>query len=401
MKKSVSIQTENIREFAVQNAVPIIKDPSLNFIVNFIKENNVHSILEIGSAIGYSAINFARAGDDVFVDTVEFDLERYHLAVKNIAESGLMDRITIFLGDAARFDFKNKYDLIFIDGPKAQNMKMFVKFQNNLAPGGAIITDNLSFHGMVENQSLTHNYSTIKMVRKIGRYITFLKENPEFETEFFEIGDTISVSRKNPYPVFTKYLEESEVIDFNSPEVQQVCKKFEQFKDDEIKLVEQVYNFVQNEYPHTSDCKRTELSITASDVIKNGHGICMAKSHLFAAILRNFGIPTGFCYQILCGKQKNHFYPHGFNAVYFKSLEKWIRLDARGNKKGQNARFSIEEEYLAYKPDNFKNEVDLPMYFTSPFKGMIDCMKKCADKPEFFKHLNDLSESMRAYYQVM
>ena len=100
-------QTSEIKEFARTNSVPIIKDPSLNFNVNYIKDHDVHKILEIGSAIGYSAINFARAGEEVFVDTVEFDFERYTLAVKNIAESGLMDRITIYLGDAARFDFKD------------------------------------------------------------------------------------------------------------------------------------------------------------------------------------------------------------------------------------------------------------------------------------------------------
>lgn len=394
-------QTSEIKEFAKTNAVPIIKDPGLNFIVGYIKEHNVHKILEIGSAIGYSAINFARAGDEVFVDTVEFDLERYTLAVKNIAESGLMDRITIYLGDAARFDFKDKYDLIFIDGPKAQNLKFFMKFQKNLAEGGAIITDNLSFHGMVENQALTHNYSTIKMVRKIARYVTFLKENPEFTTTFYEIGDGISVSTKNPHPNWDMYLAETDVVDYKSPEVQQVCRQFEPFRGDEVLLAEKAFYFVQNEFPHSSDCKRTELAVSASDVIKNGHGICMAKSHLYAAILRNFGIPAGFCYQILCAKQKNHFYPHGFNAVYFKSLKKWVRLDPRGNKPGQNAKFSTEEEFLAYHPDNFKNEVDLPLYFTAPYKGLIDCMRKCRDKPEFFKHLNDLSESMRAYYQSM
>lgn len=394
-------QTAKLKEFAKNNAVPIIKDPSLTFITDYIKSHNVHSMLEIGSAIGYSAINFAKAADDIFVDTVEFDIERYQLAVKNIAESGLMDRITIFLGDAARFDFKKKYDLIFIDGPKAQNMKMFVKFQNNLAPGGAIITDNLSFHGMVENQSLTHNYSTIKMVRKIARYVTFLKENPEFNTTFYEMGDGISVSIKNESPDFSKYLECTDVVDFNSAEVQKTCQQFESYKDDEILLARKIFEYVQNEYPHTSDIKRTELPVSASDVLKIGHGICMAKSHLFAAMLRNFGIPTGFCYQILCASKPNHFYPHGFNAVYFKSLGRWVRLDARGNKKDQNAYFSIDEEHLAYQPNNFKNEVDLPMYFTAPFKGLIDCMRKCNDKPEFFKHLNDLSESMRAYYQVM
>ena len=272
-------QTSEIKQFAQTNSVPIIKDSSLNFIVKYIKEHNVHKVLEIGSAIGYSAINFARAGKEVFVDTVEFDFERYAIAVKNIAESGLMDRITIYLGDAARFDFKDKYDLIFIDGPKAQNLKFFVKFQKNLAEGGAIITDNLSFHGMVENQSLTHNYSTIKMVRKIARYITFLKENPEFTTVFYEMGDGIAVSTKNKSPNWSMYLAESDVIDYKSPEVQEVCRQFEQFKDDEVLLAEKAFYFVQNTFPHSSDCKRTELAVSASDVIKNGHGIFRVRFH--------------------------------------------------------------------------------------------------------------------------
>ena len=126
-------------------------------------------------------VDMFRNGEQI--TEVEYDIERYKIAVKNIAESGLMDRITIYLGDAASFDFAEKYDLIFIDGPKAQNMKFFIKFQKNLAENGAIITDNLSFHGMVENRSLTHNYSTIKMVRKIARYVAFLKENPNANSD--------------------------------------------------------------------------------------------------------------------------------------------------------------------------------------------------------------------------
>lgn len=392
-------QIEKLKDFAKENSVPILKDGSREFILEYIKNNNVKKILEIGSAIGYSAISFAQVSDDIFVDTVEFDFERYQLAVKNINKANLFDRITIYLGDAANFDFKEKYDLIFIDGPKAQNLKFFMKFSNNLSENGVIITDNLSFHGMVADEKLTHNYSTIKMVRKIRRYVTFLEENPEFTTKFYSIGDTISVSKKNKNPDFTLYLENSEIIDFKSDEVQKICKKFEEFSDDEILLAEKAFYFVQNEFPHSSDCKKTELAISASDVIKNGHGICFAKSHLYAAILRNFGIPCGFCYQILCAKKENHFYPHSFNAVYFKNLNRWVKLDVRGNKPGQNAKFSLDKEMLAYNPDFRKNEITLPLIYTRPFKKAVECMKKCKDKPEFFKHLNDLSESMRAYYQ--
>ena len=116
--------------------------------------------------------------------------------VKNIADNNLMDRITVYLGDAGTFETSQKFDLIFIDGPKAQYTKYFERFKNNLNPDGVYICDNLSFHGMVEDLSLTHNYSTIKMVKKLRKFIDFLKSNEEFETEFFKLGDGISVSRK-------------------------------------------------------------------------------------------------------------------------------------------------------------------------------------------------------------
>jgi predicted O-methyltransferase YrrM len=86
--------------------------------------------------------------------------------------------------------------MIFIDGPKAQYINFFEKFKNNLSPNGVFISDNLSFHGMVEDLSLTHNYSTIKLVKKIRKYIEFLKQNTEFETTFYSIGDGVSVSKK-------------------------------------------------------------------------------------------------------------------------------------------------------------------------------------------------------------
>ena len=116
--------------------------------------------------------------------------------IKNFHDENLMDRVTCFLGDAATFSFEEKFDLIFIDGPKAQYIKFFERFKNNLAQGGAIISDNLSFHGMVEDISLTHNYSTKKLIKKIRKYIQFLKDNTEFKTEFYSAGDGIAVSKR-------------------------------------------------------------------------------------------------------------------------------------------------------------------------------------------------------------
>lgn len=185
---------QKIKNCAAQNAVPIVQDDALEFILDFIAKNGVKRILEIGTGIGYSAIMFAKRAADISIFTIEADAERYEQAKKNIASENLLGRITCFLGDALEFDFDEKFDLIFIDGPKAQYIKFFEKFKNNLSQGGAILSDNLFFHGMVQDLSLTHNYSTKKLVKKIRKYIEFLKTNEEFETQFFGQGDGISVS---------------------------------------------------------------------------------------------------------------------------------------------------------------------------------------------------------------
>ena len=121
---------------------------------------------------------------------------RYTAAVKNVGEKGLNDRITLIHGDVLTAEIEGLFDLIFIDAAKAQYTKFFEKYKANLSEGGVIISDNLSFHGMVEDLSLTHNYSTKKLVKKIRKYIDFLKANKEFETEFFKKCDGISVSKR-------------------------------------------------------------------------------------------------------------------------------------------------------------------------------------------------------------
>lgn len=185
-----------LKEYASQNAVPIMQDGGMEFILNYIKTHNVKRVLEIGTGIAYSSIMFAKCAPDILVFTIETDLERHAQALRNVQAQNLAERVTCFLGDAANFSFEEKFDLIFIDGPKAQYIKFFEKFKDNLAQGGAIISDNLSFHGMVEDISLTHNYSTKKLVRKIRKYIDFLKANTEFVTEFFPQGDGIAISRR-------------------------------------------------------------------------------------------------------------------------------------------------------------------------------------------------------------
>lgn len=222
-----------IKEFAKENDVPIVQDGGLEFILNYIREHcYVKRILEIGTAIGYSAIEFASVRNDIFIDTIEIDIERYQQAVKNIHDENLMDRITVYLGNALDFDFKDRqFDLIFIDAAKSQYINYFEHFKNNLSEKGVFISDNLFFHGFVNDLTLTHNYSTVKLIKKLRRYIEFLKYNQEFNTEFFSCGDGLSLSARR------KFLAERRVNVFTDSLFSglQVCvfskDKFDEEKD--------------------------------------------------------------------------------------------------------------------------------------------------------------------------
>ena len=185
-----------IEEYAHENNIPIMLSDGIDFLTDFIKKNDIKRILEVGSAIGYSAICMAQVSDDIQVVTIERDTLRYNEAVKNINDFGLNDRIEIILADALECDISGDFDLIFIDAAKAQYIKFFEKYKSNLAKDGVIISDNLSFHGMVDNMDSITNRNTRQLVGKIVKYIDFLKNNLEFDTEFISIGDGIGISRR-------------------------------------------------------------------------------------------------------------------------------------------------------------------------------------------------------------
>lgn len=162
----------DIKENAKKNNVPIMQDEGIDFICKYIKENNIKRILEIGSAIGYSALMFASVSDDIIVTTIERDENRYKEAVTNIENMSMSNRINIFNADALDIDIKDKYDLIFIDAAKSQYIKFFEKYKNNLSLNGVIISDNLAFHGLVENPELTNNRNTKQLVKKLRSILT-------------------------------------------------------------------------------------------------------------------------------------------------------------------------------------------------------------------------------------
>lgn len=187
---------EKIENYAKTNNVPIMEKEGIDFLTNYIKENNIKTILEIGSAIGYSAIRFCLVNDDITVTTIERDTNRFDIAKENINNFNLNDRIEIINDDAFNVDIFKKYDLIFIDAAKSQYIKFFEKFKNNLNDNGVIISDNLKFHGLVDGDYDNLSRNVKGLVRKLKAYTDYLKQNEEFETVFLDIGDGIGISRR-------------------------------------------------------------------------------------------------------------------------------------------------------------------------------------------------------------
>ncbi len=186
-----------MEEYANEHNVPIIEKKSIAFIMKYIKTHDIKNILEIGSAIGYSAILMASSKENVTVTTIERDEARYMECLKNVKKCKLDKIINVVFQDALEVNMGDqKYDLIFIDAAKGQYTKFFEKFKYFLNDGGVIITDNLKFHGHVGNSANIESKNLKSLVEKIESYITFLKENDEFDTEFYDIGDGLSVSVK-------------------------------------------------------------------------------------------------------------------------------------------------------------------------------------------------------------
>ena len=183
-------------DYAIEKEDDIMLKDGIEYLCNYIKEHNIKRILEIGSAIGYSAIKMALVSDDITVTTIEKDKVRYDMAVLNIQKFNLDKRIKIILGDALETEIDGEYDLIFIDASKGNNTNFFKKYSKNLSSYGIIITDNLLFHGLVRDEKLIKTKNQRGIVRKIKDYIDFLDKNEEFETMYLDIGDGIAISRR-------------------------------------------------------------------------------------------------------------------------------------------------------------------------------------------------------------
>lgn len=186
---------KEMEAYAEANNVPIMQKEGIDFFQELVEKEEIKSILELGTAIGYSAIQLARLHPDMHIVSIERDQDRYKLAVENVKRSGLENQITLIYDDIMNVELTEQFDCIFIDAAKAQYIRFFERFENNLRPKGVIVSDNLKFHGLV-GETLIKSRNLRALVRKIQSYIDYLKEREDFETIFYECGDGIAVSRK-------------------------------------------------------------------------------------------------------------------------------------------------------------------------------------------------------------
>ena len=187
--------------------------------------------------------------------------------------------------------------------------------------------------------------------------------------------------------MYNEYLEKTKYVDYDDPDVSRVAERLKAESADELSLVENTFLFVRDEIKHSWDAQDKRVTVSASDTLREGVGICWAKANLLAALLRANGIPAGFSYQRLTlGETPESGYCiHAMNTIYISSMDKWIRLDARGNKEGINAQFSTEEEILAFYI-RCEGEEDYHDNHSYPDQGLMKVLEESTDAIDMYLH---------------
>ena len=183
------------------------------------------------------------------------------------------------------------------------------------------------------------------------------------------------------------YLEASPLIDRTHPTIANWAAAHDGGRSD-VDIAREAFEFVRDEIAHSWDIGSHRVTARASEVLEHKEGICYAKSHLLAALLRRQGIASGVCYQRLTlGDTPDTGYCiHALNTVYLPSLGRWIRLDARGNKPGVNAQFSLESEQLAYAVRPELGECDYSVNYAVPHPVIAATLAAHTDCRAMYAH---------------
>lgn len=176
----------DMERFAKKENVPIMRKESLDYLISFIKQHDIKSVLEVGTAIGYSTILIKEVVNNI--TSIERDEERYNIAVKNVELSNL-NNITLIKADALDITITDKFDLIFIDAAKGKNKEFLDKFKSNLNENGYIIIDNMDFHGLVGKSMTIEKRRLRSLVKKIENFIKYMEEQTEFKVTKIDKGD--------------------------------------------------------------------------------------------------------------------------------------------------------------------------------------------------------------------
>lgn len=190
---------QKIKEKALKEGVPIIKDEGLAFLLNFVKENGYKEILELGTAVGYSAMQMAKLDADIHIDTIERVEDMYNQAIANIKEAHLDNQIDVHFMQIEEFETNKMYDFIFVDAAKAQYGKYLEKFLPNLKPEGRMLFDNMIFHGLIYKIDEIESKNLKNLVKKIVKFRELVHNDERFDIIVRDdIGDGILIlSRRN------------------------------------------------------------------------------------------------------------------------------------------------------------------------------------------------------------
>lgn len=185
------------------------------------------------------------------------------------------------------------------------------------------------------------------------------------------------------------YLMLTDIIDYDDEAIVKLANELVAISNDKIDYIKRAYEYVRDHISHSADINQNAITCSASEVLKAGHGICFAKSHLLTALLRCKSIPAGLCYQkvILDDDTAPVLIYHGLNGVYISEYNKWIRLDARGNKEGVNAQFSLETEQLAFSIRPEMGEEDIMIVYPEPDIKILEKLKGNKTRTELWDRL--------------
>ena len=188
---------EIVKERALENHIPIIMDDTLEKIKEILETEKPKKILEIGTAVGYSASCFVRYAENVVVDTIELDEERAKEAIENVKRIGVDKNINIMIGNAVEIlpTLSGEYDIVFIDAAKSKYSIFLEEGIRLIRNGGLILADNVLYKGYVMSDYNKHKQRTA--VRHLREYIKEVTENPNLETKILEIGDGLAITKVN------------------------------------------------------------------------------------------------------------------------------------------------------------------------------------------------------------